>query len=1004
MADILEILDKGQILTDIDAVITGITKLEEKITEASNKVLSIKVDLQGAESLEALTAATKQYQQAAQDLGVVQKQNLELEKQRITLSEQYGATITENAETLAYLKLDLQRTEQAIRALNYAIKEGKGNQEALTQRLIEQTEQQVVLRQAINTTTAAMRQQTDIGLDKQAKKDAIATQKHAESQIGLYNSLSAVRKEMIKLEMSGQKMSAEYAALAVRAKQLSQAQIEVNNATKGSLSIFTRFGDMFERMGIRIIASLVWWSAIGAAITAVYEWMTKLSDSEEIAKNRLDALTDSVKNLSQTLDSMDFDKKTKQTQDLFKAERLTDYINGVKSIKNQLEGAYKAYQDISSLAPGVLDQFKDKGEFEKNFRSDKMKKQLDDAKEYIKLSDDINIHEKTLNETIATRDKFAGEIRENRAENKRLTGDASFSTGGYIAKAKYVADLKANEDNYKQLEENFKMYSRTIILEQSKLADKERDLLNKYGKTKDGKPKKDNAKGLEAALALEKQLYEQKLKINQAEFDASRRTYTDSENQRAKDLVAAEKHGGKMVDIIIKWHGQVGEDENKYHSRILQAQNDLLNIQNATNEAELKQAKEIQAKHEKVNEELDKEIAKLVELRDKLIELQATDKAIKAEGAAHSQYAEGGMPFLEALGYSGTFEEIGSKNREIEAKKAEIERKRQEQIAYNATPGANEVGSNKITNEIQEQQNQLDQLLVDRDKIRDDKIIKGKKEFTEKSIELAQKAYDAIREIQDNQFAHEERQLEIQKEALSIRNQQQIEAINATTNFAITKDNLLAAQAARTAARQNELQAESNALALRKAEFDKQAAEQKIEMDTAVGVMKIWAEYADLPILAAALSAVVVGIGAAEYNAVASQPLPQFEDGGVTSTSHFIAAEGNKPELIIAPSGDVSIASKEGVYTAPIGSTVKNASDTEKLLKYAINGIGINGMSMGMLMEQRTKQMTDKRIVEELQDLNQSLVNTLYATRTQPAKNDLKNTVDRLYNTKMFRK
>jgi hypothetical protein len=109
--------------------------------------------------------------------------------------------------------------------------------------------------------------------------------------------------------------------------------------------------------------------------------------------------------------------------------------------------------------------------------------------------------------------------------------------------------------------------------------------------------------------------------------------------------------------------------------------------------------------------------------------------------------------------------------------------------------------------------------------------------------------------------------------------------------------------------------------------------------------------------------------------------LPQFEKGGITETPHFIAAEGNKPELIIAPSGDVSLASKEGIYTAPVGSTVKNASDTEKLLKYAINGIGINGMSMGMLMEQRTKQMTDKKIVEKLDEVSENIIRSAYIGR-----------------------
>ena len=84
MAEILEVMDISGFPQDVQTVINGIQQIEDKIEEASGKVLTVQVQLQGAESLTQLTEATAQYKQAVIDLGGVQQQ-------QTGIMQQYGA-------------------------------------------------------------------------------------------------------------------------------------------------------------------------------------------------------------------------------------------------------------------------------------------------------------------------------------------------------------------------------------------------------------------------------------------------------------------------------------------------------------------------------------------------------------------------------------------------------------------------------------------------------------------------------------------------------------------------------------------------------------------------------------------------------------------------------------------------------------------------------------------------------------------------------------------------
>ena len=241
----------------------------------------------------------------------------------------------------------------------------------------------------------------------------------------------------------------------------------------------------------------------------------------------------------------------------------------------------------------------------------------------------------------------------------------------------------------------------------------------------------------------------------------------------------------------------------------------------------------------------------------------------------------------------------------------------------------------------------------------------AREEVANLAVNLAQETASAIIAITNNQFAVEEQNLQIKAREQQVQNQQQIEAINATSGYAITKDNLLAKQAASNAAQQNAIQNQQNQLALKQAIFQKEAAEAGIIMNTALAITKTLPMLAD-PVtapFAAAEIAIITGIGAVQYAAAASTPLPQFEFGGTTTTALFRAGESG-PEKMTTPAGQTFIAPRDAVYSAPIGTHIDTAAETAQ---WAMKYIGV--MPRYIEKESNTAAMTDGRIVDTLKDL-----------------------------------
>ncbi len=483
-----------------------------------------------------------------------------------------------------------------------------------------------------------------------------------------------------------------------------------------------------------------------------------------------------------------------------------------------------------------------------------------------------------------------------------------------------------------------------------KIQQSEENLLNLSHLPKDAKEKKapkDNAKELNAELEREQKQHEINMLGIKQDYVNKNNLYPDAEAMHRKTMDDAElqeskDHWEKMTLIITSYHGKVGESEAKYQERLLQQSADLKKIELATSEDEKASAEALKKIHDDANKKLDEEIEKWNKLSAEIRAIDAQIDNIKAKAKTDHDAVKGINPILAGLGIEGLdHTDIDKRKQDIAAAANRID------VANNHL--SDESGKDlpdphkilAIQKEITTENLNLAQLEADQQAAIDNKTLEAKKRIGEETVQLAQQTFEAIKTIRDNAFAAEQQQLQIEQQQLQTQSQQKIAAINATAGFQITKENQIAKVVAQTTAQQNAIQAEQNQLALKKAKADKQAAEAGIILNTALALAKVLPQYADpltLP-FAIAETALITAIGAAQYAAAASTPLPQFFTGGDVTTPIISAAERGR-ELGRTPSGDMLLFPEQGAYKVPIGTHIYNNNETERIIRYSVNSMG----------------------------------------------------------------
>jgi hypothetical protein len=135
---------------------------------------------------------------------------------------------------------------------------------------------------------------------------------------------------------------------------------------------------------------------------------------------------------------------------------------------------------------------------------------------------------------------------------------------------------------------------------------------------------------------------------------------------------------------------------------------------------------------------------------------------------------------------------------------------------------------------------------------------------------------------------------------------------------------------AKADARREQLEAKRRREAQSQARKEKAAAIIGAAINTALAVTKT---LATLGVPVGIPAAILAGVlGAVQIAAIASQPIPQFKDGGTTSTPVIIAGEEGR-ELYRTPSGKVGLTpDRASVMRMPIGTDIIPHGETMKML------------------------------------------------------------------------
>ena len=498
------------------------------------------------------------------------------------------------------------------------------------------------------------------------------------------------------------------------------------------------------------------------------------------------------------------------------------------------------------------------------------------------------------------------------------------------------------------------------------------------GRDKQKKEKKDT---ISDDLAAAKSDYELQLMLNQQKFVNSRKTYHEEQQLNADNLKATMEYGERYTMIVEEFNKKHLITENEHIKLINEANKILLEGQIKAKEAGDKIEEEILKKKIQTNNEMLKYIESLSKQRQELEKINREIDAIQDKAASRKEYAESFAPYLEGFGFNTAFgQQVKQKNQDISSRKTELGVLQGQKPTEESDPKSYGMRLLQWETNVAKERENIAKMEADRDEMYNQKMIEGKKELAKKTIELAQEAYNAIRQIQDNAIAAEQKGLEIQMRQLQLRTEQEMRMIDAKTGFAVSKSNEKQRVAAQAAAKENELQAKSNELALKAARANKMAAQGSIIMNTASAIIKAFNDF-PYPV-AVPIAAVLAATGAVQYAAASSAPLPQYEKGTDTGTTSekFIAGEKGA-ELGITPSGKTMLFEKKGIYSAPLGTKIKTADQTKKLMQYAINGIGYNANSISELSQNLHISLDDKKIIDTIKEQTHDIAVTLWKTK-----------------------
>lgn len=1027
MAGLISEVIGGNVDSDLDKLVAKLAAVEKELDVINGKAITIKVDLQGVGTLSELTSLYKQQDEILTKLRSTSVQYVDTYKMATEVIKQHNGQTLKVVEVskrladnmLTEAKTRRENVKTLIDEVKYtdALEKKKEELEKKTEKARIAAEKEsnayLQLRKTYNEQSTALKGmiiqygEADAAVVKmKADVDKMYTSllkaeqavgQH-QRQVGQYQNATFAMSQLLREAPSfAYSMSTGFLALSNnipilvdQITALKEANEKLKASGQATIPVWkTLMGAITSPAGLITIAV--------AAITLFSARWKGASDNMTEAEKSANKLKDTISELS--------DKTIKGYIEELNASQ--DLFESAQDLGLTYDARVAAIEKLIQLYPELLSNMDNEAMMsDKMVEKQNLISQILSKREYIKyykgIVDEITKTRNELEKQFADKNKAGGfynpfsdegttkAIKEHQAQIQKLNNDIADAAKmakilqdelKYIMNPKHegriLSDIDADIREQQRKRDNNAIDKKEHIEAIARLKELDEERRKFLGMDKD-KKKKDT---ISDELADAKADYEIQLQLNRQKFLNSRQTYTEEEQLNRDNLQATKDYGERYVLIVEDYNKRVGLSEEEHTKHLKEAHKLLLEGLNKAKEAEDKIQEEIIKKHIQANEQMQKYIEGLSKQRQELEKINREIDAIQDKAASRKEYAESFAPYLEGFGFNTAFgQQVKQKNLDIEAQRSKVDLA-SEAEANEGVKGsmADAIKLGQLRIKTAEETKSLQQMEADRDEMYNQKMIEGKKELARKTVELAQQAFEAINTIRNNAFAAEQKQLEIQSQNLKLRTDQEMRAIDAKAGFEASKANEKSKLAAETAAKENEIRAKSNELALRQARANKQAAQVSIITNTAASIIKAFVDF-PYPV-AIPIAAALAATGAVQYSVASSAPLPQYAKGTEgTTQERFIAGEKGA-ELGITPSGKTMLFEKEGIYSAPLGTKIKTADQTKKLMQYAINGIGYNGESLNALNQNMHISLDDKKIVDTIKEQTHDIAVTLWKTK-----------------------
>jgi hypothetical protein len=931
--------------------------LIELMAELSKTARAAFSDLGSSKTFDDLTNSAKKANDANQQVNQSQLDFQKLVAETEGFLKQFGGTMEQNIKLYLSYKTELKNIQSEVSDLTKATDVYGGSLNRNTERLIELTKREGELKAAMSEVKImlnaenkeriaasdsidAMSQRlgrlrdiyrqlnaedrnSAIGTGiKQQIRDLDAEVKKLDADIGNFQrnvgnypnasaQLSAIKNEMIGMAAAGKQDSAEFQALRIKAEELGASISAVNGELKQQTTIGDKVTSMFERMGLRFIISMGIFQAGISLINAVEERWKRNTDELNIAQTTASEIAkNSANNFSQeaieleALKARFLDATTTMDDKKAIVQQLnTDYADQIEKIK----GVNDAERFFVDKTPYIIQALT-------------LRAQAEGALATIRSNAQKEIEAEANPEELLTGwDKAAIAIK---AFSKEIT---TFSDKNIIQKFKDEFDWQKvveGAGRADQILTNLRKSNDLALQQFIDLSNKASAAAKAGGINLD--PGKKPPKGkkpldltdaeLKSQIDLTKELAKTRAEGYLVDAEANRLIYEDDTQTLEKRLEAWHNYQDLKRAAIIETAqaeikasreklDKISEIENIDPKKRTRQQIDLLLEKPAISQSLDTDKEKLNLSLLKNQEETakgakkiaDEEVAYQLSLVKKIAQNNDYYKNLELQ-----QLREGHNALLESE------EEYQKKRQEIIHKYNQKNFSETKDYLLGILEANKDNGANltKVDDAISANSQKSSDEQVSYDDKKRSLLEKGQNELKEKTIELAKQAIDTIQTMKDNAFAQEELDLQYQERQDQLYYQNQINAVNATIGNQIDKQKKLNQLSAESAAQQNALAAKEKELSIKRAIGDKEAAEGKVAGSTAEGIMKVWAEYGDLPALAAALSAVVAAIGVEQFAAVASTPIPQYKFGTKDKPHEgglAVVGDGGEKELISEP-------------------------------------------------------------------------------------------------------